>query len=193
MPIFPRRPMPRRWRAARRAGPAAQAALARLQRAHALLAQGNCSQAAAIFAELADQAAARSIPRAPQLNLQAGRAWILAGDQAQGMARLRRGLMLMAEMGQVGRLPTVSSRVFQDLRGRGLSAEADSLKAELRSAAPGLDFDTLPPSIRVPIARPRLPAKCPYCGGTVLPDCVEWLDEMSATCDYCGSVVQAEA
>ncbi|MEW6569290.1 MAG: hypothetical protein AB1449_14230 [Chloroflexota bacterium] len=189
MRIFRRRPFPRRWRAVRRMGPAAQVALARLQQAHAWLAQGAYPQAAALFTELAEEASARGLPRAPQLFLQAGRAHILAGETASGIACLRQGLTRMAKLGQVGRLPRVAHRVLDELRARGLSTEADSLQAELPALVPGLRVEA--PLAASGSAR-RLPAKCPYCGGTVHPESVEWLDEMSATCDYCGSVVQAE-
>lgn len=141
------------------------------------MAEGQFAQAAVIFGVLADEASARAIPRAPQLDLQSGRAWILARDPGKGVPRLRQGFRLMAQMGQLGRLPFVARRVLGELRARGLAAVADALEAELRASLPGLDLQ---------------PAKCPYCGGNVHPDSVEWGDELSAACDCCGSLLEAE-
>lgn len=192
MPLFRRRPLPPRWRGARRLPPAGQPALLRLQQAHRLMAEGQYAQAALLFGELGDEAAARSIPRAPQLNLQSGRAWVLAGDPAKGQPRLRQGLRLMAQMGQVGRLPVVARRLLDELRARGLTAEAETLEADLRASLPGLDLHG---PTAVPAAEPSrrcLPPKCPYCGGSVHPDSVDWIDEACAACGYCGSVLETE-
>jgi hypothetical protein len=97
----------------------------------------------------------------------------------------------MAQMGQTGRLPGAAARVVADLRARGLSPEADDLEAKVRGLLPGYSpaQDSAPP---VAPATRRLPPKCPYCGGSVIPDSVEWVDAASALCDYCGSVLQGE-
>jgi hypothetical protein len=174
----------RRLRAERRA-------LLRLQQAHRWLAEGRAREAAVLFEELAGEAAARGFPSAPQLSLQAGRTWLLAGESERGTERLWQGLQGMAQMGQTGRLPGAAARVVADLRARGLSPEADDLEARVRGLLPGYSpaQDSAPP---VAPATRRLPPKCPYCGGSVIPDSVEWVDAASALCDYCGSVLQGE-
>jgi NAD-dependent SIR2 family protein deacetylase len=40
------------------------------------------------------------------------------------------------------------------------------------------------------ISQRRLPPKCPYCGGTVHPGEVEWINDTAAECDFCGSVIE---
>ena len=192
MPVFRRRPLPPRWRGARGLAPAGQQALLRLQQAHRLMAEGQYAQAARLFGELGNEAAARAIPRAPQLNLQSGRAWVLAGDPTRGQPRFRQGLRLMAQLGQLERLPVVARRLLDELHARGLTAEAEALEAELRASLPGLDLHG---PIAAPAAEPSrrcLPLKCPYCGGSAHPDSVDWIDEASATCGYCGSVLETE-
>jgi hypothetical protein len=186
--MFRRRFLPPRFR--RPLHPAGQRALLRLQEAHRLLSEGNAAAAATIFEDLADQAAARAIPRAPQLCLQAGRAWILAGDLERGLGRLKLGLQMMARMGQTGRLPQVAGRVIAELRGRGLADQAAEVEEHVRALLPGLALPSRPSASVAP--ERRLPPKCPYCGGNVVPDSIEWADETSALCDYCGSVLQAE-
>ena len=43
-----------------------------------------------------------------------------------------------------------------------------------------------------PAKKAVLPAHCPSCGAAVRPDEVEWLDDITAECDYCGSPVRGE-
>lgn len=160
-------------------------ALDRLQKAHALLAQGKPKEAAAIFSELADAAAARGLPRAALLNLQAGRAFLDANEVETGLERIRRGLTIMAATGHVVRLPNISRRVLTELRERGFQEEALAMEAEIQKL---LSEHGLSLAMAVDAAdEGSLPSKCPYCGGNVLPDEVEWLQHQQATCAYCGS------
>jgi DNA-directed RNA polymerase subunit RPC12/RpoP len=174
-PPRPRRPLRQR---------AARIAMDRLRTAHSLLEQGKPQEAAAIFAEIADAAANRDIPRAAAINLQAGRAYIAANDVETGLEQIRHGLEMMASTGQVARLPYIGRRVLAELRERGLVEEAQAIEAEIQSllSKHGLslakDIDTTDEG--------RLPVKCPYCGGNVQPNEVEWLRHQ-AVCDYCGS------
>jgi len=190
MPIFRRKPLAAAWRRGRRLNPVIGAAVLRLRQAHALLAEGNYTQSAAVFGELADDAAVHGLPRAPQLALQAGRVWILAGDLPRGLPRLRQGLTLLAETGRTTRMSAVAGRVLAELRAHGHLAEADTLEGELHALAPGLSLQPVAASNEAD--RRRLPAKCRYCGGTVDPAAVEWLDASSAACEYCGSTLQVE-
>ncbi len=184
-PILPPRrrfPPPRR-RPIRRL--AAKIVVEKLQAAHTLLAQGKSKEAAAIFSELADTAAKRGIPRAAQLNLQAGRALIEAEDVKAGLDRIRNGLTLMAETNQMTRLPNVGRRILTELRDKELDAEAAAIESEIQTllSRHGL---TLAATVDT-IDKRSLPAKCPYCGGNVYPDEVEWIESQQAVCAYCGS------
>jgi hypothetical protein len=190
-PIPPRRrPFPLRGRPPRPLSPAARRAFEDLQRAHALIAQGKPGEAAAIFEVLADKAAERNLPRAPQLCIQAGRAWIEAGEVERGFQRLREGIRLLERLGQLRRLPVTGQRILTELRARNLTEQADALEAEIQAL---LAEKGIPMTASAGLAsKPRLPAKCSYCGGNVLPDEVEWIDEHCATCDYCGSLLEAK-
>ncbi len=181
MALFRRRRLGPRW------GPGPQAML-RLQEAHALLARGEFVEAAHAFETLAGAAETLGLPRAANLHLQAGRAWVEAGQTGRGLQHLRRGLSLAAQMGQMARLPAVTARVLTELRARGLTVEAEALQREVQAAlaAHGLSLASVAPA-----AEPRLPAKCPHCGGTVHPSEVEWSDPRSALCAYCGSLLNA--
>ena len=198
MPIFRRRPFRRRRRpfpAGRRyprdLPPAAREALRQLKQAHELMEQSQPAEAAVIFDELAEDGAKRGIPRAPQLYLQAGRAWIEAGEIERGVQRLDTGLDLMGRMKQLRRLPVICQRILSELKEYGLTDQAAVLEEKMNSmlAAYGLSLATA--SSRT--EKPRLPAKCTYCGGNVLPDEVEWFENHQASCTYCGSLLEAKS
>ena len=151
------------------------------------MAQGQPAQAAAIFDQLAEDASKHGIPRAPQLYLQAGRAWMEAGEIEQSIQRLQTGLNLMERMGQLRRLPIVGHRVLNEMRNRGLTEQAKAMEDEIQAilGKHGLSLTT---DFR-PRSHPRLPAKCNYCGGNVIPNEVDWIDEHYASCVYCGSIL----
>ncbi len=157
-----------------------------LQEANFVFDKGEYGRAAELFEQIAEKAAARGGPRAPLFTLQAGRARILAGQTTLGMPSLKRGLELLAQRGQFPRLQQAGSRVVAELNERGLKKEAAEIEAWLRSALPSA------PSFEPPLERPRLPTHCPACGAALRPDEVEWLDEVTAECAYCGSPVRSE-
>jgi hypothetical protein len=78
-------------------------------------------------------------------------------------------------------------RVLEQLVSMGYQDQAAQLQAELETLKAGKPI----PSIPAPVANPKLPAKCPYCGGNILPDEVEWLDKTTPGCSYCGSPLQS--
>ena len=169
----------------------ARGALRQLRRANRLMGEGDFAGAAAIFDFLADGAQSLGLWHSPQLHLEAGRAWMRAGEATPGLDRLRHGLRLMPEMGQSHRMPLVLSRILGELRDQGFQSEADELDREFRPLLGGVSDNPAPMAATPSMA--RLPAKCPQCGGSVLPNEVEWADRQSAICDYCGSLIQSEA
>jgi hypothetical protein len=162
--------------------------LQRLKLAHKLLETEDYAQAGAVFEELGVAALRRSIPRAPQLFLQAGRAYAKAGNAQKGTELLIKGLRAMAKMGQVHRLPIVSRRILNGLRELGMTSEYQILEGEINQLLPPMDL-SLQSEDKMPTTA-KLPPKCPYCGGTVHPDEVDWINEYAATCDFCGSVIE---
>jgi hypothetical protein len=156
-----------------------------LQRANALMTSGDYEGAAAAFEQLAAAAEERGGPRAPRFFLDTGRARILAGQTAAGMSHLKHGLELFAVRGELLYLHRAGQRLLAELNQRGLSAEAKEIEAMLTSRLPA---NFTPPAAR----KPLLPSHCPSCGGALRADEVEWLDEATAECAYCGSPVRGE-
>lgn len=152
-----------------------------LQEANFVFDKGQYGRAGELFERMAETAAARGEPRAPLFYLQAGRARILAGQTALGMPSLQRGLELLAQREQLARLHRAGRRVIADLNEQGLHQESAEISAWLESVLP-----SEPAAASTPVER-SLPGYCPSCGAKVRPDEVEWQDDNTAECAYCGN------
>lgn len=160
-----------------------------LQEANFVFSKGEYGRAAQLFERIAQTADARGGPRAPLFHLQAGRARIFAGQTSLGMPSLKRGLQLLAEHSRFPRLNKAGRRVVAELNERGLQNEAAEIETWLKSVLPSMpSFD----SLEGPSKRAVLPKHCPSCGAAVRPDEVEWLDDTTAECAYCGSPLREE-
>jgi len=151
--------------------------------------KGEYGRAAELFERIAETTSARGGLRAPLFHLQAGRARILARQTTLGMPSLKRGLELLAERSQLPKLYKAGTRVIAELNENGLPNEASQIEAWLKTVLPSMSaFDSPTTSSKKAI----LPTHCPSCGAAVRPDEVEWLDEFTAECAYCGSPVRDE-
>ena len=155
-----------------------------LQEANFAFDKGEYGRAGELFERLAQTASARGGPRAPLFYLKAGQARILAGQTSLGMPSLKRGLELLAQQGQFLRLQNVGPRVISELNERGFEKEASEIESWLKSVLP------FSPLGNRPGKKPVLPTHCPSCGAGVRPDEVEWLDDVTAECAYCGSSIR---
>ena len=161
-----------------------------LQEANYAFAKGEYGRAGELFERIAEGADARGGPRAPLFHLQAGRSRIYAKQTKLGMPSLKRGLELLAERKQFQRLQDAGQRVIAELNERGLTSEVTDIEILLKTWLPSKATFEAKPS---PAKKPILPTHCPSCGATVKPDEVEWLDELTAECGYCGSPIREES
>jgi hypothetical protein len=151
----------------------------------------------ACAAERFEQLALSARPRnAGHLYVAAGRARLLAGQEQPSALLFRRGLATLAERGRWITVHRLGKRVVQMLREQGMSQPADEINAWLRGQ-PGYEqagSAAAPASgpASAPARMPRLPLKCPSCGGTLDPRDLEWVDQFTIECDYCGGLVRAE-
>jgi hypothetical protein len=157
-----------------------------LQEANFAFSKGEYGRAAELFEKIARVADGRDGPRAPLFHLQAGRARVLAGQVALGMPSLKRGLELLAQRKQYPRLHQFSTRTIRELNEQGFKKEAVEIAAWLKSVLPET------PSFEASAKKPTLPTHCPSCGAPLRPDEVEWLDDVTAECGYCGSPIREE-
>lgn len=163
-----------------------------LQRANELMAIGDYPGAARAYEELARAARARTGPAAPHLYMQAGKACLLAGQAPVGMDHIQQGLSLFAERGEWIKFHRNRRRAVEELLRLGLNGEADSLSTFLSENIPeGIqenEAKTRDAVGRVERRKAILPAKCQGCGAPMRSDEVEWVDEVSVECPYCGSI-----
>lgn len=159
-----------------------------LQQANQWMADGNYPEAAKAFEQLAKGAEDHFPERAPFLYLQAGQAAILSGETKTGAAHLRRGLTILASQGRYRKSRILGRRIVNELNERGLTGEAGEIAELLRGNLPAQIEKASEPA-----RRPILPTHCPSCGAAMRPDEVEWLDDLTAECDYCGSPVRGDS
>jgi hypothetical protein len=150
--------------------------------------KGDFANAAELFERLAQSAYDRGMLRqAPGLYLQTGRAYALAGNLEKGADFLRQGLQIIADGQHWHHLRQAGQRVVAELNQWNQPELAQEFESWLQNM--------LPEQISTPNAvtpRGKLPLKCPSCGGPVRPDEVEWLDQHTGECPYCGSAIRAE-
>ena len=158
-----------------------------LQEANFAFDKGEYGRAAELFERMAETASARGGPRAPLYYLQAGRARVLAGQTALGMPSLKQGLELLSQQRLFLRLHRARRRLINELRERGLAEEAAEIEAWMTIPEASASETE---SSEAQAKRPVLPTHCLSCGAAVRPDEVEWLDEVTAECDYCGSPIR---
>lgn len=158
-----------------------------LQEANFAFDKGEYGRAGELFEMIAQTADARGGPRAPIFHLQAGRARILAGQVKLGLPSLKRGLELFAQRGQLHKFHQAGERAIVELRAGGLTSEAEEIESWMKKIAPSVPGMQ---SIPTPARKPVLPTHCPSCGAAVRPDEVEWLDEITVECAYCGSPIR---
>src|SRR5215216_466632 len=158
-----------------------------LQEANFAFDKGEYGRAAELFENLAQTADARGGPRAPIFHLQAGRARLFAGQTTLGIPSLKRGLELFAQRVQLYKLYQAADRILTELKARDLTGEATEMESWLARLAPEMPGMESKPA---PAKRPVLPTHCPSCGAAVRPDEVEWLDDVTAECVYCGSPIR---
>ena len=155
-----------------------------LIRANQSMNTGSYANAAKDLEQLALAAEGGRGPRAPVFHIQAGRARLLAGQPAVALQQFERGLGLLAARGRSRRLAQLGPRVVAELHEHGSDSEAQQLTAYLENLWPGLSASARPSG---PAKRPVLPTHCPGCGAPVHPAEIEWLDDVTGECAYCGS------
>ena len=158
-----------------------------LQEANFAFDKGEYGRAGELFEKIAETTADRGGPRAPLFYLQAGRARLFAGQTALGMPSLKRGLELLSQQRLFLRLHRVRRRLLNELHERGLNEEATEIESWTMSSETSTSTAA---EQETPVRRPVLPTHCPACGAAVRPDEVEWLDESTAECAYCGSPIR---
>lgn len=163
-----------------------------LREANLHMERGNYSRAAEMFENLGRGAEARAIhQRVPFLYLQAARAYLYAGQITLSIPLLRQALKLLADAHRWDAFNRNASLAIEELQHKGYIQQADQLQGWIEQVKQNHPEAASRP-VRITqgdTPRPHLPAKCPFCGASLRPDEVEWLDDTTAECPYCGSSV----
>lgn len=182
-------------RAGMRRPPIGRAEMA-LQTAHRLLSTGHPEEAARIFNTLADGMDIRGMKiRAAMIRMQAAYAEALSNMSLQAVRSASMGLDILAVANQPMKTASSTGRVINVLRQKGHEKEAAELEAKVDALLEKAGSSRQQLMQQLAAARSQhhgeLPAKCPSCGGPLLPDEVEWHDATTASCTFCGSAVKA--
>jgi len=172
---------------------AGQAIPPKLKQAQFFMSQSRFEEAAFLFEELARGAQLRRIPHDARLFLTAGHCRLQTGAIEPAMQNFRQGFLILASRENGLGMQRAGLRVIRELVEKGFQSEAESLRMEF---FPGLTF-TQPPSLdaikgRPSFSRGQLPSICAACGGVLRSDEVEWIDEATAECTWCGTSVKIQ-
>ncbi len=157
-----------------------------LKHANELMESGNYAEAAPAFEKIAQRVEARGGARAVHFHLRAGRAYILAENTKKGMTHLKHALMVMTAKKHWEPLQRFGQRAVDELNELGLEKEAQEIAALLTEKLPERSTFAQAKS------RPALPTQCSGCGAPIRSDEVEWIDEETAECIFCGNPVRGE-
>lgn len=160
-------------------------AMNEVARANQLQASGHPEQAALLFMEQARQMRQIGHPRqAANLHAQAAHAWVNAGVEQRALNQATMAMQMFIRLGMGQRIVDFRTNFSKHLRDRGMQSSADSFEKQYGKiqvqAAPG----------QVNAKHGRLPEACPHCGAPLRSDLVEWVDDSSAECGFCGGTVK---
>jgi hypothetical protein len=143
--------------------------------ANQLYDKGQFESSAVMFAQLAQRMGRVGRPRqAANLHAKAALAWAFAGDEprAENQANLAFGQFTLLGMRQ--RIIEFKKEYEHALHPDNIVEKSSLNKPEMTGVH----------------SQKRLPAVCDQCGAPVRSDQVEWIDETSAECDFCGAILQ---
>ncbi len=160
-----------------------------VQQANQLRAAGRPAESGAAFARLAQEMEAAAHPRrAANLHAQAAHAFADARAEAPALAQAQAALRLFIRFQMLERTHAFYGNITRKLQAGGLASALNALQSEFAPQAG--QQQPLGPGETPAVARGRLPAACPQCGGPARSDEVDWIDANSAECPYCGAVIQ---
>jgi hypothetical protein len=164
-----------------------------LIKANQLVMAGNAIEAANIFASVSALASQNGMPaRSASLAARSALAYFDGNDVDQGMQFAITAVEHCVQAGNLNQAVQIAQQLPAQLNSHGLAQQAAALRSKYDKTLRPLGISLAVASLDQPAATKHLPAQCPACLGPVRPDAVEWIDDRSAECAYCGSILQAE-
>jgi hypothetical protein len=164
--------------------------MTQLQNANRLMVSGQYDKAAPMFLQLAMELQATQHPRkAANLHAQASHAFADAKEEAQALQQAQVALRFFVRLQMIPRAAQFYGNIRNKMHQNRMSASAAELEKEFGSVLANVSPRLLGGEQHV---TRHLPTSCPKCGAPLRVDEVEWVDEMTASCSFCGSVVAKE-
>jgi hypothetical protein len=156
-------------------------------RANQLFQLGQFENAALEFIQLAHRMERTGKPRqAANLHAQAALAWAKAGIEPRATNQANIAFSQFTLLGMKQRIIEFKTQLDQELHPESIPKNDAAWVEPCETTRPVTAF---PPIIN---QHGKLPAICSQCGAPVRSDEVEWIDDTSAECDFCGVVLQVE-
>ena len=165
--------------------------LSGLAAANQLMENGKPGEAAPLLAGIAANLERPRPRRAANIHARAAHAYADAGQEQPALAQARSALRMFIQYNMAERTPVFYTNIRRKFTHKNMPAAAASLQTEFH-------IQDLPPQAPDPAGAPaqarqrgHLPGNCPKCGAPLRPGEVDWVDDRSAECSYCGSLVSA--
>lgn len=160
-------------------------------------AQRDPAAGAAEFTRLAGIASERGMEGvAGHLCLQAARAWYRAGNEEEAVGSVESAIDFAAELRNRDKALRKFGKLVAEIREKGNTAAADRIAAMVSErlgaapiAPPAAAAAQGTPAVLNRSQRRLLPTHCPTCGAPVSSGEVDFNDDGTADCRYCGVVV----
>jgi hypothetical protein len=157
-------------------------------KANRLLTAGQPGEAAVIFARIAQEMEDSQHPRlAVNLHARAAHAYADSKNETSALIQARVALSLFIQYKMVNRTQQFYTNITNKLTQRGMSKEVEILNREF-----GKVVGELPTQFsqgRMELHR-TLPPACTQCGAPLRSDEVEWIDDQTVECGYCGALIK---
>lgn len=164
--------------------------MATLVRANRLVSEGRPLEAGPLFALVAEALQQSRHPRrAANLYARASHSFADGNDEQATLKYARQALSLFAQTKMVPRQAAFYTNITRKLSTKGMAKAAAELQGEF-----GDQVAALPARLRL-APQPRhglLPTTCPKCGAPMHADALEWVDEHTVECVYCGTLIREE-
>jgi hypothetical protein len=155
-----------------------------------LISEGKPSDAGPLFAEVADAMQQSNHPRrAANLYARAAHAFADGNNEQAALGYAKTALALFTQFKMVRRTPVFFTNITRKMTAKGMKAAANVLQREY-----GTQIAAQPAAPRQENRRHRglLPTSCPKCGAAVHGDDVDWVDDNTVECEYCGTLIRTE-
>jgi hypothetical protein len=159
-----------------------------LSRANRQVASKKPGEAARLFAQLAQEMEATDHQRrAANFHALAAHSFADARDEKRALMHAQSALTLFIEYQMVRRIGRFYPIIMEKFLAYNMTQAVAMLQNEFGEKIGAMPATT---ATTEPGKKDRLPTTCPKCGAPVHNTDVNWIDDQSAECIYCGSVLE---